>query len=452
MSFVPHTPADRQVMLDAIGVRSVVDLFDVIPEPVRFPTLDLPCQLSEAEAHQELSSLATRNLDASRASWFLGAGIYNHYIPAAVLQIISRGEFYTAYTPYQPEVAQGTLQAIYEYQTMVAELTGMDISNASMYDGATALAEGALLPVSIPKKRTKIIVSGTVHPNYRLVLRTYIRGVAGAVDELSIPVDTLVTTPAMFDEHLDEQTAAVVVQYPNYFGRIEDIAAIAERAHRVGAKLVVSTYPIALGLMKSPGELGADVVTAEGQSLGNAQSFGGPVVGLVAAKKEFVRQMPGRLTGMTEDTEGKRGFVLALQTREQHIRREKATSNICTNQGLNALAACVYMALLGPDGLRQVAALCYHKAHYLAGRIADLPGWRILSDGRFFNEFVARAPVDPGEINRQLQAKSIIGGYALKHVDERLSDFLLVCATELNTRESIDRFVEQLAHFAQPAP
>ncbi len=445
MSFVPHTPADRQAMLDKIGVRSVEDLFEVIPEEVRFPTLDLPPSLSEAEANQELSRLAARNLNAAQASSFLGAGIYHHYVPAAVQQIISRSEFYTAYTPYQPEVAQGTLQAIYEFQTMIAELTGMDISNASMYDGATALAEGSLLPVSIPKKRTRIVVAGTVHPNYRSVLRTYTRGIAAEVIELPLPAGSLLTTPDMFEGHLDSQTAAVVVQYPNFFGQIEDISTFADLAHRVGAKLVVSAYPIALGLLKSPGELGADVVTGEGQSLGNAQSFGGPVVGLLAAKKEFVRQMPGRLIGLTEDTEGKRGFVLALQTREQHIRREKATSNICTNQGLMALASTVYLSLLGPKGLRQVSELCYHKAHYLADRIAALPGWQIAGNAPFFNEFVARAPVDPETINRQLQAQNIIGGYPLKHVDQRLSDAVLLCATEMNTRESIDAFVEQLA-------
>lgn len=445
MSFVPHTPADRQTMLDKIGVRSVEDLFEVIPDEVRFPTLDLPPSLSEAEANQELSRLSAKNLNAAQASTFLGAGIYHHYVPAAVQQIISRSEFYTAYTPYQPEVAQGTLQAIYEFQTMIAELTGMDISNASMYDGATALAEGALLPVSIPKKRTRIVVAGTVHPNYRAVLRTYTQGIAAEVTELPLPAGSLLTTPDMFEGYLDSQTAAVVVQYPNFFGQIEDISTFADLAHQVGAKLVVSAYPIALGLLKSPGELGADVVTGEGQSLGNAQSFGGPVVGLLAAKKEFVRQMPGRLIGLTEDTEGKRGFVLALQTREQHIRREKATSNICTNQGLMALASTVYMSLLGPQGLRQVAELCYHKAHYLADRIASLPGWKIAGDAPFFNEFVARAPIDPDAINRRLQERNIIGGYPLKHVDQRLSDTILICATEMNTRDSIDSFVEQLA-------
>jgi glycine dehydrogenase subunit 1 len=448
MPFVPHTPADRQAMLDSIGAGSVEELFEVIPEEVRFPTLDLPPALSEAEANQELSRLAARNLNAAQASSFLGAGIYNHFVPAAVGQIISRGEFYTAYTPYQPEVAQGTLQAIYEFQTMIAELTGMDIANASMYDGATALVEGALLPVSMPKKRTRIVVAGTVHPNYRSVLRTYTSGIAAEVIELPVPAGSLLTVPGMLEGYLDSQTAAVVVQYPNFFGQIEDIRTMADLAHQAGAKLVVSAYPIALGLLKSPGELGADVVTGEGQSLGNAQSLGGPVVGLLAAKKEFVRQMPGRLVGLTEDTEGKRGFVLALQTREQHIRREKATSNICTNQGLMALASTVYMSLLGPKSLRQVAELCYHKGHYLANRIAGLPGWEIMGEAPFFNEFVARAPVDPDEINRRLREHNIIGGYALKHVDPRLADAMLLCATELNTRESIDSFVEQLTALA----
>lgn len=444
MSFVPHTPADRQAMLDAVGVRSIEELFEPIDPAVRFPKLNLPPRLSEPEVSREVARLAAKNLNASTATTFLGAGNYNHYVPATVHQILFRGEFYTAYTPYQPEVAQGTLQVIYEFQTMVAALTGMEVANASMYDGATALAEGALLAVSIPRKRTKIVVMGTLHPHYLSVLRTYTHGLAAEVVELPLPTDTLRATPDMLDGHLDETTACVVMQSPNFFGRIEDIAGFAEKAHAVGARLVVSTYPIALGLLKSPGELGADIVTAEGQSLGNAQSFGGPVVGLLACKQELVRQMPGRLVGVTVDSEGKRGFVLALQTREQHIRREKATSNICTNQGLNALAATVYMASLGPSGLRQVALLCYHKAHYLAERIAALDGWSVVGEGPFFNEFAVRAPRDPKEINRALAQEGIIGGYPLGEVDERLSDMMLVATTELNTRESIDAFVAAL--------
>ncbi|HET9014137.1 MAG TPA: aminomethyl-transferring glycine dehydrogenase subunit GcvPA [Thermomicrobiaceae bacterium] len=444
MSFVPHTAADRRAMLDLIGVQEVEDLFGALPSAVRFPELKLPKQLTEVEAATDLGRLAARNLNASSASTFLGAGNYNHYVPATVAQITFRGEFYTAYTPYQPEVAQGTLQVIYEFQSMIAALTGMEVANASMYDGATALAEGALLAVSLPKKRTKVVVLGTVHPNYRSVLQTYTRGLPVEVVEIPLPTDTLLATPDMIDGVVDASTAAVIVQYPNFFGRIEDVAGFAERAHAAGARLVVAAYPIALGLLKSPGELGADIVAGEGQSLGNAQSYGGPVVGLLACKQELVRQMPGRLVGMTEDAEGKRGFVLALQTREQHIRREKATSNICTNQGLNALAATVYMASLGPGGLRQVAETCYQSAHYLAAQLDALPGYTVVGSGPFFNEFAVRCPVAPAELNRRLVDEGIIGGHALENVDGTLSDLMLVATTEMNTRESIDHFVDAL--------
>ncbi len=445
MTFNPHTPEDRKAMLEAIGVDRVEELFDVVPPAHRFPSLDLPPRLSEADAFRELTRLAERNLHAGAAITFLGAGCYNHYVPASVQQILWRGEFYTAYTPYQPEVAQGTLQAIYEFQSLVCLLTGMEVSNASLYDGATALAEGTLLSVSVPRQRTKIVVAGTVHPYYRSVLNTYTRGLAVTVDELPLPYDTLLTGPDMVAPHLDEHTACLVVQYPNFFGRIEDIAALAELAHQSGARLLVSAYPIALGLLRAPGELGADIVTGEGQSLGIPQSFGGPVLGLLATKRELVRQLPGRLIGMTQDSEGKRGFVMVLQTREQHIRREKATSNICTNQGLMALAATVYLYSLGKQGLRRVAELCYHKAHYLAERIGELDGWEIVGQGPFFNEFAVRPPLPPQEVNRRLLAAGIIGGYPLGEVDSRLSHLMLICATEQNTREQIDHFVSVLA-------
>ena len=444
MTFSPHTPEDRRAMLEAIGVDTVDELFSAIPAGARFPTLSLPPRMAEANAYQELSRLAARNLSTAEAPSFLGAGIYNHYVPATVQQILWRGEFYTAYTPYQPEVSQGTLQVIYEFQTMVAALTGMEVANASLYDGATALAEGALLAVSVPRKRTKIVVAGTVHPNYRAVVRTYSEGLPVSIVETPLPAETLTVTPDAFDGLLDEQTACVVVQYPNFFGRIEDIAAIGRRAHEVGAKLVVSAYPMALGLLKAPGELGADIVSGEGQSLGVPASFGGPVVGLLACRQELVRQMPGRLAGMTVDSEGKRGFVLALQTREQHIRREKATSNICTNQGLIALAATVYMASVGPGGLRRIAELCYQKAHYLADRLSGIPGWRLVGDGPFFNEFVVRGPVDGVAVNRALRDRGIIGGYALDAVDPALEGALLVSATEMVSREAIDAFAEVL--------
>lgn len=447
MVFSPHTTDDRARMLETIGVETLERLFETIPARYRFPELRLPPALSESDVFRELYSRAGRNRAAIDLPTFLGAGSYNHYVPAVVQQILWRGEFYTAYTPYQPEVSQGTLQSIYEFQSLVCLLTGMEVANASMYDGATALAEGALLCVSPPRGRTKIVVSGTVHPHYRSVLRTYTRGLPVVVQELPTP-SRLRTTTADVAEALDESTACLVVQYPNFFGRIEDLAALAERAHAVGVRFVVSVYPIALGLLRPPGELGADVVTGEGQCLGIPQSFGGPALGLLAARLELVRHLPGRLIGATVDREGKRGFVMVLQTREQHIRREKATSNICTNQGLMALAATVYLSALGKSGLRRIAELCYHKAHYLADRLASLPGWELVGEGPFFNEFVVRCPRDPREINDRLLERGIIGGLPLGTFEPAHEDLLLLCATELTTREQIDQLVEALSSLA----
>ena len=441
MTFNPHTEEDRQAMLAATGKASIEDLFEAIPADVRFPDLDLPPALSEMEAARRLTRFAAQNMDGIANPSFLGAGSYTHYVPAAVQQITFRGEFYTAYTPYQPEVAQGTLQAIYEYQTMVAALTGMEVANASLYDGATALAEGALLAVSPRTGRTRVVVAGTVHPNYVKVLRTYTEGIGVEVVELPTPVDGFKTDPSAFDEYLDDSLACLIVAYPNFFGTIEDLAAIGEKAHSAGGKLLVSAYPIALGMLKSPGELGADVVTVEGQSLGVSQSFGGPVVGLLATRQDLVRQMPGRLVGMTNDSDGKRGFVLALQTREQHIRREKATSNICTNQGLMALAATVYMATIGPSGLKQVAEVCYQNAHYLASRLEETGKFKVINDGHFFNEFTVKCDEDPKAINARLQEAGIIGGYDLSAVSPDLSGHMLLCATEMTGKEAIDQLI-----------
>ncbi|HEV2106726.1 MAG TPA: aminomethyl-transferring glycine dehydrogenase subunit GcvPA [Thermomicrobiales bacterium] len=445
MTFNPHTDADRAEMTAVVGVDSVSSLFDAVPEHVRFPTLQLPPSLTEMEAAQRLSALAARNLVPEPGATFLGAGSYQHFIPATVGQILSRGEFYTAYTPYQPEVAQGTLQTIYEYQSMVASLLGMEVANASMYDGATALAEGALMAVSTSRKRQRVVVSGTVHPSYREVLRTYLTGLDVELIELPVPVDGLVTMPEDIAPHLDERLASVVVQYPNFFGGIEEIREMANSVHAAGGKLVVSTYPVALGLVKSPGELGADIVTAEGQSLGVAQSYGGPYVGLLASRRELVRQMPGRLAGLTHDSEGKRGFVLALQTREQHIRREKATSNICTNQGLMATAATVYMATLGPQGFREVSQRCYQNAHYLASRLQGTAGCELVMSAPYFHEFPVRLQEPIADANRRLAEHGIIGGYGLGNVSPRLEGSMLVCCTELQNKAAIDRFVEVLS-------
>ncbi|HWV22583.1 MAG TPA: aminomethyl-transferring glycine dehydrogenase subunit GcvPA, partial [Thermomicrobiales bacterium] len=318
MTFNPHTPEDRKEMLATIGIDSIDDLFTAVPEQVRFPKLDLPPKLTEMEAAERLQELAGKNRTFPRADIYLGAGSYQHYVPATVGQVLSRGEFYTAYTPYQPEVAQGTLQVIYEFQSMVAELFGTEVANASMYDGATALAEGALMSVSSTRKKSRVVVAGTVHPSYRAVMHTYMEGSGIAVDEIETANPFVLTTEDVAP-HLGDDVACVVVQYPNFFGAIEDMQALSDQAHAAGAQFVVNTSPVPLGLLKSPGEFDADVVAAEGQSLGVAQSYGGPYVGLLGSKKSLIRQMPGRLAGITTDSEGKRGYVLTLQTREQHI-------------------------------------------------------------------------------------------------------------------------------------
>lgn len=445
MTFNPHTVEDRAEMMRTIGITEFDQLVGAIPDAVRYPDLRLPRLLTEMEAAARLSDLAERNLAPKPGQTYLGAGSYQHFIPATVNQILSRGEFYTAYTPYQPEVAQGTLQVIYEFQSMVAALLGTEIANASMYDGATALAEGALMAVSASKRRNRLVVSGSVHPGYREVLRTYLSGGQVELIELPVPTTGFATHPEDFAPYLGDGLAGVIIQYPNFFGAIEDVRAVADAVHAAGANLIVATYPMPLGLLKPPGELGADIVAAEGQALGVPQSYGGPYVGLLASRKSFVRQMPGRLAGQTTDTEGKRGFVLTLQTREQHIRREKATSNICTNQGLMATAATVYMASLGPEGFREAARRCYHNAHYLAQQLAALPGWELALDRPFFHEFVVMAPVPAREVNAALLDAGIIGGYDLGQVDAGLDHHLLLCATETNDRAGIDRMIGVLA-------
>ena len=441
MPYVPHTDADRKAMLAEIGVSSIEELFADVPEEVRFPELKLPKPLSEPEILKELRAMSERNADLDHYACFLGAGAYNHFVPSVVNHVIGRSEFYTAYTPYQPELSQGTLQTIFEYQTMICALTGMEVANASHYDGATALAEAALVAVRISRgKRKKVIISPAVHPEYRQTLRTYTRGtdilVAGDED-LTRELDDL---KAM----LDEDTACLIVQNPNFFGQLEEVDGLADAVHEAGALLIVAVDPISLGLFRPPGEYGADIVVGEGQSLGNAISFGGPYLGIFACLDKYKRRMPGRLVGETVDVEGRRGYVLTLTPREQHIRREKATSNICTNEALCALAAGAYLAAMGKTGLRKVAELCYHKAHYAAQRIAAIPGFELRDDKPFFKEFVVRCPKPPAEINRQLLQRKIIGGYELGKAYPHLADCMLFCVTEMNTREEIDRLVEAL--------
>ena len=431
-------------MLAAIGVRSIEELFEDVPERVRFPELDLPPALSEMEARWELEVLAEANLTTTDGPCFLGAGAYCHFVPAVVDAVLRRGEFYTAYTPYQPEVSQGTLQNIFEYQTMICNLTGMEVSNASHYDGATATAEAAITAINVHRlKRRKVVVSPFVHPEYRAVVRTYTQGMG-----LTVVGDEDGGSAGLTDL-LDGDTACLIVQYPDFLGRIEDLSDLAEAAHAVGALLVVVADPIALGLLKPPGAFGADIVVGEGQGLGAGLNFGGPYLGFFALRKKYVRKMAGRLVGQTVDMEGKRGFVLTLSTREQHIRRDKATSNICTNQGLIVLAAAVYMAALGKRGMRRVAELCYHKAHYAGQRIAEIAGFSVIDDKPFFKEFVIRCPRPVKEINDYLLDEwGIIGGYDLGRDYPYLKEHMLLCVTEMNAREEIDTLVEALKEVA----
>ena len=443
--FLPHTEKERQEMLATIGVNSIEELFTAIPEKYRFPDLNLPSALTEMEAQEVVSDLASWNDNLKEMICFLGAGAYNHYVPAVVDAIIRRGEFLTAYTPYQAEVSQGTLQAIFDYQSLMTALTGMDVSNASHYDGATAVAEAVTMAnAHFRGKRNRVILSPALHPHYRQTARTYHAntGIQFIGDD---PGADLQAHPNYLADLLDENTALVIVQYPDFFGRIYDYAQLAEKVHQAGALFAVSVNPIALGLLKAPGEFGADIVTGEGQPLGIPLSYGGPYLGIFTTRKEFVRKMAGRLVGETVDNRGQKAYVLTLTAREQHIRREKATSNICTNQGIMALAAAVYLSLVGKHGLRQVAELCYHKAHYAAQKIAAIEGFSLWSDDPFFNEFVVETPLPPAELNEKLLEYGIIGGYDLSQDYPVLQNHILFAVTEMNSKEEIDYLVSTLA-------
>jgi len=427
--YIPATEEDRRAMLEAIGVSSVDELFGDIPAEQRNPTLDLPPPLSEPELLRELGDLAGRNRPAAQMPCFLGAGAYRHFIPSVVGQLVSRGEFATAYTPYQAEVSQGTLQTVFEFQSLACELTGMEVANAGMYDGASALAEACLMAASITG-RGRIGLLSTLHPRYVDVVRTYAGGRGLAVD--LVEPDAV----AGLGDH-----ACLAFQQPNFFGYLEDADVLSWAAHDAGALLIAAVDPISLGLLRPPGDYGADIAVAEGQALGVPLSYGGPYVGLFACRQEYLRQMPGRLVGRAQDVEGRTGYVMTLQTREQHIRRERSTSNICTSQQLVALAVTVCLCTLGKQGLRRVAELCYHKAHYAASEIARLPGYSLPLEGVFFKEFVVRCPLPPVEVNRGLLEQGIIGGL---DVSDRIENGMLVCVTEMNTREEIDVLVEAL--------
>jgi len=443
LSYIPNTDADRNRMLDSIGAAAVSELFEQVPPQLMLQRpLDIPGPLSEIELRRYAADLGKRNLDLESYVSFLGAGIYDHYIPATVPAVIGRSEFYTSYTPYQPEISQGNLQSIFEFQTLICQLTAMDVANASMYDGATALAEAALMASSITG-RTEWLVSSCVHPAYRDTMRTY--AWATGCELVEIGRSGILTDFADMSRRITDNTACVAVQNPNFFGALESLGEAESLAHERGALFVVCFDPISLGLLKPPGEFNADICVAEGQPLGIPAGFGGPLLGLFACKKQYVRQMPGRIVGATTDTAGRRGYTLTLQTREQHIRRERATSNICTNEALYALAAAVYLTSLGKQGLRQVAELCVHKAHYAAELISSLPDYELPFEGYFFKEFVVRSDKPISELNRRLVGKKIIGGLDLERFYPDLAGHMLLCVTEMRTSEEIRALVEELA-------
>ncbi|HUT20931.1 MAG TPA: aminomethyl-transferring glycine dehydrogenase subunit GcvPA [Anaerolineae bacterium] len=444
MTYVPLTDAGREEMLARIGVSSIGDLFADVPQQHRYPPIELPQPLSEMEVLRELRELSERNVDLEHSTSFLGAGAYQHHVPSVVQHIISRSEFYTAYTPYQAEISQGTLQATFEYQSMICALTGLEVANASHYDGATALAEGVLMAYNIRRaKRRKAILSPRIHPEYRDVVRTYTQGT-----EICILGDESVDADlGELIAQIDSDTCCVAIQNPDFLGKLESIdqlRALASAAHAHDALLIVVAYPIALALLQPPGAYGADIAVGEAQPLGIGLNYGGPYIGYFACRKAHVHKMAGRLVGETVDVDGQRGYVLTLSAREQHIRRERATSNICTNQALCALASAVYLSALGRTGLRAVAELCYHKAHYLASRIDALEGYELATRSPFFNEFVIRCPRPASEINAALLSAGIIGGFDLSRFDPRREAEMLLCTTEVHSRQMLDRLVHAL--------
>lgn len=443
MRYLPHTQQDIQNMLQVIGAEKLEDLFATIPDrSCRLGDLDLPGPLSEWDLGKHMAELASGAVHSDQASIFLGAGSYEHYIPSALRHLTSRSEFYTAYTPYQPEVSQGTLQGIFEYQTLITRLMGLEVSNASVYDGASALSEALLMTLRINKKRSRVAVSRAIHPHYRKILATYFEPLYAEIVELPYTEDGLTDTSGL-DQI--EDLAAVAVQSPNFFGCIEPIAGVAEAAHDLGALLVTCfSEPLAYGLLEGPGTQGADVACGEGQSLGIPQSFGGPGLGIFCTHKKYVRNLPGRLIGQTQDRDGRRGFVMTLSTREQHIRREKATSNICSNQNLCALMAAMYMACLGGTGMHELARLNRDKAEYLKQELQAADA-SIPFSSPTFNEFVVRYPGDTASLGERLAAKHIVPGLPLDEYYPELAGHHLVTVTETKGKEDLDRLVKEVS-------
>ena len=433
MPYVPHTPEDTRAMLGAIGAGSVEELFAEIPLALRPKSFDLPGGLSEMATRQRIEDLAARNSNGMVS--FLGAGFYDHYVPSAVDALISRGEFYTAYTPYQPEASQGTLQAIFEYQTAVARLMGMECANASVYDGGTALYEAMMMAVR-QTKRVKVVVSETVSPIYRILLDTYTRNLKLTL--VTVPHTKGATDFAAMQAALDDATACVVVQNPNFFGCVEDATALFAAAKAKGALAIVSAYPVLQSVLKTPSAMGADIAVAEGQSLGLPLSFGGPYLGVMTSTKPLVRQMPGRIVGRTQDAQGRTGYVLTLQAREQHIRRQKATSNICSNQALCALRSLIHLSLLGEEGLARTARVSMENARYAAQKLTAIKGVELLSDKPFGNEFAITLPRSAQDVCLSLIEKGFVPGFPLGRYYQGMDNALLVCCTEKNSRRDID--------------
>ena len=429
-SYLPSTYNEREAMLKAIGLNRIDDLYRDVPESVLLKKpLDIPAGLSELEVRARMKSLAAKNTAFDTV--LRGAGAYDHYIPAIVSSVTSKEEFSTTYTPYQAEISQGVLQSIFEFQTMICEITGMDVSNASMYDGASSAAEGAMM--CLDRKRDKVLISAGVHPETIETVRTYCwgRGVEMGV----VPLKNGLTDQDFLKKMLNEKTACVLIQQPNFLGQIEDAAALNGLVHQAGAKAIMAVYPTSLGLLDTPAAQGADIVTGEGQPLGMALNSGGPYLGFLACKKELTRLLPGRIVGQTKDSQGRRAFVLTLQAREQHIRREKASSNVCSNQALCAMTAAVYMAALGPQGFQQAAELCYHKAHYFASELGKIPGFSLVYRGDYFNEFVTACPIDAKKLEEALMRQGILSGLPVE-------EGMLWCVTEKYSKQTLDAVAE----------
>jgi glycine dehydrogenase subunit 1 len=446
MSYIANTKEQRRAMLEVCGADSIDRLFDDIPLNLRAGPLSIPEGKSELEVHQLLSGFANNNY--SHLVNFLGGGFYDHFIPAAVDAIVQRSEFYTAYTPYQPELSQGTLQAMYEYQTSICRLTSMEIANASLYDGGTALYEACQMAIHATG-RPKVIVDGGVNPIYRKMLYSYTANLS--IDFHEIPVSHGQSDRQKLFSALDEHTAAVIVQNPNFFGVIDNHADIVKKCHEIGSLVIQSVYPIALALLTSPGEIGVDIATGEGQSLGLPLSFGGPYLGFMATSKQLVRKMPGRIVGRTVDNNGREGFVLTLQAREQHIRREKATSNICSNEALCALRAQAYLSLMGKEGLRETALLCLDKAHYAKERLKAIPGLKIMESSPTFNEFTVLLPMDAAEVVGKMIEAGFAPGFPLGRYYPGMENYLLIAVTEKRSKYEIGAFAETLEHVLQSA-